>query len=187
MTVDEPQEAAHLLVTSLAPRIDQLCDDWDNSDRPVELGSQIAADNACMGPYQLAHVVALVLSHATDDLEVLREYTVRGSEDDFTVHTRPYAAYPLLRAAMENACTALWLMLPANREERVRRRFRLWITDGAHQDEVAKLMGHPNPRSKAKRRADVEPLAATQGISMGSLDKRVRYEEGSPISGVGHW
>jgi hypothetical protein len=70
-------------------------------------------------------------------------------------------------------------MLPESRDERVRRRFRLWITDGAHQDEVVKLMGHPNPKSKSKskRRADVKPLAAAQGISMGSLDKWVKYEE----------
>lgn len=85
-----------------------------------ELGSSLAVDDAALNPFQLSHAVVSALSTAVDHMHALRSLIA----DAHVVY--PCATFTLLRAALENAATAVWLLTPPDhRDQRVLRRLRL--------------------------------------------------------------
>jgi hypothetical protein len=72
-----------------------------------------------MTAYQLGHAAL----HAMDHLHCLRALIADGQLLNM------YTPYPLVRAALENASTAVWLLAPASRTERIIRRLRLAALD----------------------------------------------------------
>jgi hypothetical protein len=144
-------EGSRLLATVLAPRIDGLRARLEQMQCPeVMAGSPLAGDDRVARPFQVSHAAWYGITHAVDNLHALRLLTVRGEAPNLQVVTHPYAAYPLLRAAIENASTPLWLLAPANRDTRLTRRFRLLLQDAKKGDEAADLLGH-EPTTYAKR------------------------------------
>jgi hypothetical protein len=69
------------------------------------------------------------LVSAVDHLDALRALVA----DAHVVHAR--AAFTLMRAAIENAATAVWLLGPSSRDERILRRLRLAWADSRDLDQ----------------------------------------------------
>lgn len=136
-------EGSRLLAVELAPRIDTLRAHVGTAEAAdVTPGSPLAGDNRASRPFQLSHAAWYGTVHAVDNLQALRALTVRGEAPSLQVMTYPYAAYPMLRAAIENAAVALWLLAPSNRDVRLTRRFRLLLQDARKGDVAAALLGH---------------------------------------------
>lgn len=89
----------------------------------VQAGSRTAADDEATDPYHLSHAVAVALGAAHDHLHSLRTLIA----DAGTLHTS--SPFTLLRAAMEGAAQALWLLEPDDRRVRVLRRFQMAVRD----------------------------------------------------------
>lgn len=165
---DAEAAATELLATNLAPRTDRLQERLTKPESAaVAPGSPLAGDNTASRPFQLSHAAYFAIVHAADNLHALRLLTVRETgPNHLTVVTHPYAAYPLLRAALENASMAVWLLAPSNRDARLTRRFRLLLKDAKNGDEEAALLGH-EAATHAKRLDRMEPiLTARPTISL---------------------
>lgn len=138
-----------------------------NSDVPshqaVGAGSALRGDDARVHPYNTSHAVWSALSHGVDHVHAVRSLL----RDARALHN--YAPYTLLRAAIENAATAVWLLAPINRAERVERRLRLAVSDINGGEEVKELIGQPGPRSKTERMQQIRSLAA--GMSGVNVDR----------------
>src|SRR4051812_2912986 len=85
--------------------------------RPAS-GSPLSADDERTHPFQTSHAAWHALSHAADPLHCLRAVL----RDAAAIHM--YAPYALVRAALENASAAVWMLHPRGRIERVTRRLR---------------------------------------------------------------
>ena len=170
-------EATRRLVHDLAPRVDRLHKRTETQEgSAVAPRSPLAGDDNAARPFQVSHVAWHAIIHAADNLHALRILTVRETGPNLlTVVTHPYAAYPLLRAALENASTALWVLTPGNRDTRLTRRFRLLLTDAQNGDTQAALLGH-EATTYAKRLVRLEPvLAARPGIPLGACTNRAGF------------
>ena len=88
-----------------------------------------------------------------------------------------YAPFTLLRAALENACTAVWLLDPASRAKRLSRHPRKVIGDIDNEEQVRKLAGQRGPRSEAERIAAIKAIARAAGFDEVALKTRPSYSE----------
>lgn len=94
-----------------------------------------------------------------DHLDALRT----PIQDAHVVHAR--APFTLLRAALENSATAVWLLAPSNRNERVIRRLRLQWADYLDREATERLfVPEPEP-SRADRKAKLEGIARARGLT----------------------
>jgi hypothetical protein len=75
----------------------------------VQPGSSLLKDDEVTSPYLLSHAVRGALVSAVDHLDAFRALI----QDAHVVH--PRATLTLLRAALENAALAVWLLGPANK------------------------------------------------------------------------
>lgn len=169
------ERAGRRLVDDLFPRVEVFQRRWDSGDHEVHPGSSLAGDDQWSKPYQLSQTAWLALGHAIDDLHALRALTLEGDETNRVVVTRPFGAYPLIRAAFENSMLALWLLGPHDRNLRLMRRFRLLLADGKHRDQMIELAGHGQPGEYSRRLEVVRSLAAARGISINDCQKRADY------------
>jgi hypothetical protein len=78
----------------------------------------------------------------------------------------PRATFTLLRAALENAATAVWLLGPANRNERVLRRLRLAWADYRDRDYADQLFGSVSDPTVADRKSELQGIARTRGLTV---------------------
>jgi hypothetical protein len=168
----DEDEASLRMVTKIAPRIDALIERQRTPDTVIQPGSPLDADDRHAKPYQVSHAAWHGISHAIDNLQAIRMVTVKGTHPKYEVFTLPYALYPLIRCAFENSSRALWLIGPANRSERITRRFRLWITDGDNVDKFSDLIGiKQDPKVRDQHIAQVESLAAARGLDIAACSK----------------
>ena len=84
----------------------------------VQTGSLLADDDAATGCFQTSHAALGALHTATDHLHSLRTLV----RDAGWLHT--YAPFTLCRTALECAATAVWLLAPEARQERIIRQPR---------------------------------------------------------------
>ncbi|MGH9250868.1 MAG: hypothetical protein ACRD0W_15285 [Acidimicrobiales bacterium] len=82
----------------------------------VQPGSSLAGDDRAAYPYQLSHGVDAAIGIAVDHLDAVRALIM----DAMVMH--PYAPFTITRAAIEAGSTAVWLLGPSSRRERVVRR-----------------------------------------------------------------
>lgn len=122
-------------------------------------GSSLAADDAATTPYTMSHAVVAALCSAVDHLDALR---VLIQEAD-TVHSR--APYTLMRAALENAAIAVWLLAPASRKERVLRRLRLQWADDNDYLQVSALLHAPEDERLGQVKTELRRIAENQGLN----------------------
>src|SRR5205823_6269469 len=78
-----------------------------------------------------------------------------------------YAPYTLVRAALENASAAVWLLAPASRTERITRRLRLAALDLRSADKVATAMGTRTNPSLGDRLDELTVIARAAGVLEG--------------------
>ena len=128
-------------------------------DRPahVAAGSSLMADDEATHPYLISQSVHGALISAVDHLDALRTLV----QDAHVVHGR--ATFTLLRAALENSATAVWLLAPGSRDERVLRRLRLQWADFLDRETAERLfVAEPEP-SRADRKAELHGMARARG------------------------
>jgi hypothetical protein len=99
---------------------------------------------------------------------------VTGGPTDYSVSTRPYGAYPVLRAAMENAGLAIWLMKPEERADRVARYLSWWLQEAWYHDKAIGLMGQ-DPSGRPDVRAWVAEVAGKNGIPTSAYADRLKF------------
>lgn len=140
---------------------------------PVEPGSSLAGDDAVLGSLQLSHAAWFAISIAADDLEA-----VRALMEDVG-RTQPWAHHTLLRSALESAATAVWLLAPTQRNERVRRRLKLQgqeIYESERAQQLSGLTPPPPGRTQAERRGEVRQLATARGLDPNAVLARFSYK-----------
>lgn len=126
---------------------------------PPVVGSSLRKDDETTAPYHLSGAVGGALLSAVDHLDAFRALVV----DAQILHAR--APYTLLRAALENAATAVWLLAPRSRDERVLRLLRLQWADSRESENAQRLFGAEPKLSRAEWTAKLERVATTRGLS----------------------
>ena len=150
----------------------------DQNASAVDPGSALAGDDRRTDPYQVSHAAWHALTISVDHLHCLQS-AVNGYEahDPLAVRLHVYAPFTLLRAGLENAATAVWLLSPAQRKERVLRRLRLEAVNVRHSDAIHGLLGSSPKRTVDERLGDLRRIAGTCGIPEGDAMKRPGHEE----------
>lgn len=138
--------------------------------------SSLAGDDKATDPYHLSHVVGMSLGVALDQLKALENLIITAR----SVH--PYGTFSLIRSAIENAATALWLLSPASRQERVTRRLQLLQQDAYNQNKAHQAMPKvPVTLSLEDRLKKIRDVADRQGIG-----KLARFKVTDVVREVGN-
>lgn len=137
--------------------------DWmtrTNAPPPVPApGSSLAGDDRATGPYHISHAVFGKLVSAVDHYDALRTLITEAH----ALHAR--APFSLLRGALENAATAVWLLAPCRRDERILRRLRLQWADMRDGEKARELAGEKASRPLKVRQGELRALASARGLS----------------------
>jgi hypothetical protein len=123
--------------------------------------SSLAADDAPLGPYASAHLIRTSYTAGLAHADALRRLTSAGEVD-------PTSPWTLLRGALENFATGLWLCDGAGRSERRRRALSLWDEDMRNRQQHETDTGHlptGGGKSGAERRAEIRALADRLGLA----------------------
>jgi hypothetical protein len=182
------QEAGKFLIRYAAV-IDGWQQRFEQGPPRAQPGSAMIGDDRVSDPYQFSHAAWMALSHAADNLHAFRVATVTGSGSNYGITTRPYGAYANLRAALENSATALYLLGPADRNERITRRFRLWVQDGRHMDKLAKVLRSRPPAANTETRlTDLTSLIESRGLDPATITRPLSYvsivRDAAPVAGA---
>ncbi len=138
----------------------------DPNAAAVDPGSALAGDDRRAYPHQLSHAAWHALTISVDHLHCLHSAVVGCQEHSpSSVLLHIYAPFTLLRAGLENAATAVWLLSPVQRKERILRRLRLAAANVWHSDAVGNLIGSPPTRTRNERLNELRRIARACGIS----------------------
>lgn len=136
-------------------------------------GSRLADDDKATHPIQISQFVSYCLMQAADMAESSRAMLRR---DDGTIELPLVALYPLLRAQIESASMAAWVLAPEDRRTRVVRRLQAGHDELTFDTALVKsgLVGktaaetHDTVRKEATRRKahrqHLRDVAAANGI-----------------------
>ena len=167
---DRPYLAELLRVLSETDRWAARIDPAADRPRPAP-GSPLCGDDTRAHPYEPSHATWHSLSHAVDHLSCLRALL----RDAQVIHM--YAPYSLVRAGLENACAAVWMLQPPGRHDRLARRLRFAITDVRNGEQVKQLTGQPGPHSEQERMDEVRAIAKRAGIDEAAVRRGATYTE----------
>ncbi|WP_329392620.1 hypothetical protein OHA45_37195 [Streptomyces lydicus] len=135
----------------------------DDTYRPLPApapASSLAADDAPLGPYSATHLIRNSYTAGLAHADALRRLTEAGEID-------PTSPWTLLRGALENFATGLWLLDGAGRSERRRRALSLWDEDMRNRHQHEQDTGHhPSGagRTGAQRREEIRDIADRLGL-----------------------
>jgi hypothetical protein len=138
----------------------------------VEAGSPLTGDARWSPELQVAHAAWSAVTQAIDHLHAVKTLVA----DARVVHT--HAPFTLLRSATENAATAVWLLEPGSRTERVRRRLKLAYHEAKESGNAHKLMAaevSADKRSAEERITEIQTLATEHSIDPNDLAGRFSY------------
>lgn len=141
--------------------------------------SPMRGDDERLHPYEISHAAWHSLGHAVDHLTCLR--AVLGGARVVPM----YAPFSLVRAVLENACAAVWMLQPPQRSERLARRLRFAVTDIRNGEEVKEITRQPGPRPKQDRIDEVRAIAVRAGIAEDSVSRGAGYKEIVQAAGGG--
>ena len=171
--MDERDRSHYLQLLSVLDILDgwlARIDPTANRPQP-QRSSALGADDDLLNPYHLSHAAWHSLSHAIDHLHCLRSL-LREAQ---VIHM--YAPYSLVRAALENACAAVWMLQPPRRPDRIERRLRFAMTDIRNGEEAKRLTGQVGSRSEQDRIDQLRDIATRAGVPEPALKRRVAYSE----------
>jgi hypothetical protein len=140
----------------------------EENARPPER-SPLWVDNDRSHPFETSDTVWHSLSHAVDHLNCLRTLL----RDAQLIHM--YAPFSLVRAALENASAAVWMLHPASRPLRITRRLRFAAADIRNGEQARELAGAVGPRTEAERLEQVRDLATAAGVDPDAAVAKVSY------------
>ena len=84
--------------------------------------------------------------------------------DRLPVRIHTHAQSSLVRGAIENGARAVWLLGPATRLIRVKRRLSLEAMEAHHSYRLRELAGAPGRRTKDQRVQQLRELAVAAGV-----------------------
>jgi hypothetical protein len=146
-------------------------------------GSDLAADNQLSKPFQTSHSVVRAIAVAIDHFNGLRLMILGSDGNPTTLHLCTHAPLTLLRAAMENAATAIWMLVPNESHERVRRTLALAARDIRPSEQIKRLVGTTGPRNRDQRLSRIHAVAAQAGLVPTDLPE-ARYEAIVRVAGA---
>ncbi|WP_030276368.1 hypothetical protein [Streptomyces sp. NRRL B-24484] len=151
------------LLEKVPPLVERTTtDSWEGWT--VHPGSELAADDAKTDPFQASHMAHLALVVAVDHLQALAaSLAVQQVEDRHEVTIQTHAQFTLLRAALENAARALWLLGPTTQLERIKRTLNLNLDDVKNAGKMASVLGNPVTDLEA-RQDRIRALLAAAGV-----------------------
>jgi hypothetical protein len=151
-------------------------EEWMDTDLPpVQKGSAFAGDDAKTHPYEVSHAVNNSLNIAVDHLHCMRmALTGRGPR---TIDLHAYAPFTLLRGALENASTAVWIASPPRRADRIVRRARYESSNIQAAEDMLKAVGEPASSVAEERKILLQDVATKAGVDLASVAKKVGYSE----------
>lgn len=145
--------------------------DADTRREELPPRSPLAADDRATSPYHLSHAAWFALHTAVDHLHLHRT-AVREAG---VIHT--FAPYTLLRGAFENACTAVWLLAPPSRDERVLRRLRHYSANINNAERIAAVVGADDATEHEQRRRRIVDVGLSRGFTRKQVLERLSPTE----------
>jgi len=155
----ELSEQAKRALLHLFPLIDRWRQRMESAPVSPEADSSLFKDDVAAFPYLVSQAVGAQLVSAADHWDALRMLL----HDFHVVHAR--APFTLLRAAVENSATAVWLLGPASRDVRVLRRFRLEWKNFADLENVEELVAGEPSTSRADTQGALQKIARAGGLT----------------------
>lgn len=153
--------------------IDKWLDMTTTPTAPVEPGSPLAGDARKSPDLQVAHAAYSAIVVAVDHLHSFKTSLAEAK----LLHT--HAPFTGLRAATEASATALWLLDPATRQERIRRRLKLARHEAWEAGNVQRLLppaASAKVRSSSERIDEIKALAKRHGLDPSDVCGRFSYE-----------
>ncbi|MBO2465209.1 hypothetical protein [Actinomadura violacea] len=140
---------------------------WD-----IQPCSPLAGDEAKSHPHDVGHGAWHALTVAQDHLLGLHS-TLHSSpqgRDQLMIHT--HSQFTLLRAAMENAARAVWLLQPADRAGRITRRLAMQRAEIRAAHRIRGLLSNPGAKTLQQELTDLYALLATAlGVTAAEAEK----------------
>jgi hypothetical protein len=143
----------------LFPLIDHWRQRMESAPTLPEPGSSLLADDRAAHPYLVSQAVGALLVSAADHWDALRALL----QDAKVVHAR--APFTLLRAAIENSATAVWLLAPASRDVRLLRRLRLEWKNSLDQGAAEEVVAGESWTSRVDTKATLQGIARARGLT----------------------
>lgn len=148
----------------------------------VEPGSSLAGDDRKTNPHHLSHAVTQLSSVALDHLHALRTLIL----DAGALHNS--APFTLARSATEAGATALWMLTPRTRTERVRRRLQLAAQNAKDGNRMSTDSGIPPPRALEDRLQQIRLLSERAGggdrLPPLKISEVIRWADGQHFSSM---
>lgn len=175
--MEEKEAGEHLwaLVERVHARQSRL--ERDPNAGRVRPGSELAADDRKSKPYQVSHAAHHALMAAVDHLHCLRSSMAgqrSGNRQMLTFHQQ--AQFALVRGGLENACRAVWMLAPQRRNERIRRRLALYMSELSAKAALVRDMGG-NVSEVDARREEIRQMAVDRGLveDPGQVKKELHF------------
>jgi hypothetical protein len=167
------EEALSPIAVTMFTTINRWVEITGQEPPEVEPGSPLAGDARKSKSLQVAHAAWTGVVHSVDHLHALRALLIQAQVLNLG------APYTLARSAMENAATTVWLLEPAQRPERLRRRLKLahheaWEEGKLHELLPAKAL--KGKRSAQQRMAAIRALAVQLGLDPSDVAGHFSYE-----------
>ncbi|NED22410.1 hypothetical protein G3I31_30985 [Streptomyces sp. SID9913] len=125
----------------------------------VEPGSSLSGDDAKIPTLMVSSAAYQCFTHAVDHLHAVQALLFEAR----VIHS--YAPYSLLRAAVEAAGEAIWLLEPSSRQERIRRCLKRAYENVRQGKDFMDLSGlQPSGRPHAERVQELKDLAVQNGL-----------------------
>lgn len=145
---DQPDEAyVQRELVRMFDDIDHTQATLDNADSrhfDVHPRSPLAADNRKTDPFQVSHEAAHLTVNAVGHLHAIG-CLIRESK---ALHNGP--PFALARASIESSASVVWMLSPANRSTRIKRRLSLALQDAYDADKAAREIGNQNTTLNAR-------------------------------------
>lgn len=173
--LEDPQQMKQALkrVMGMLDNITQL-DAELAADNDVSRGSALAGDDRKTGPFKSSYYAYFQITVAIQCLRSLRALLVtKETENHVELAAGPYGPYALVRNSLDCAAMAIWLLAPANRLERVRRRLLVEANEAHNAKQARATLGLPFEDVMGRRRSRTEEIADAAGIE-GFSDSKAR-------------
>lgn len=141
----------------------------EHSAPEPELGSALASDAALSPQHNVGHAAWSGFVQAVDHLHAVQALITEAH----MVHT--YAPFALVRAALDNAALAVWLLAPVDQKDRLQRRLHLAYEDVRQSEKAYDLLGSGGPQPKTPhidQRRQIMVLAGSLKLDGGSIGGR---------------
>ncbi|WP_073421687.1 hypothetical protein [Geodermatophilus nigrescens] len=139
----------------------------------TEDSSPLAGDAKRSPVHRVDNAAWSAITYSIDHLAAVKALVI----DAEVLH--PFASFSLLRAAIENAATAVWLLAPSDRKTRLERRLRLAWNEVSEVGKASELIptAFAGIRTAEERKDEVKKLAKTLDLDLSRVCGTFSYEK----------